>query len=179
MAASTTTPAQAQKDFPTAQSFADFLNQHWKNQRITSPKSVGGVELLGDNVGDQWLNWYATVSPQHPGMPLGDFEMTFFEIAVAASLGKAVSAAETATGQFTGQAANATASGLEQTAKTFAPFTSVTDFLNALANPHLWIRVVKVIAGGVILIVGLVKLTGLDSRAPAVVRSAVKAAPLL
>ena len=57
--------------------------------------------------------------------------------------------------------------------------TSVVQFLSGLTSANLWIRVAKVIAGGVILIVGLVKLTGLDSRAPAVVQTAVKAAPLL
>lgn len=55
----------------------------------------------------------------------------------------------------------------------------VTGFLHGLTSANLWIRVAKVIAGGVILTVGLVKLTGLESRAPAIIGKAVKAAPLL
>lgn len=67
------------------------------------------------------------------------------------------------------QAANATASAI----------SSVVDFLKGFASGNLWIRVVKVMAGGAMVIVGLVKLTGLDARAPGVVRTAVKVAPLL
>lgn len=57
--------------------------------------------------------------------------------------------------------------------------TSVVGFLSALGDPHLWIRLVKIVAGGAILIVGLVKLTGLDSKAGGIAAKAVKAAPLL
>jgi hypothetical protein len=52
-------------------------------------------------------------------------------------------------------------------------------FFAALAEGNLWIRVAKVVAGGVILIVGLAKLTGLDAKAGGIVQTAVKAAPLL
>lgn len=178
MAATPTTPAQAQKDYPTAQSFADFLNQHWKNKRITNPKSVGGVVLTGNNVGDQWLNWYATVLPNHPSYSLGDFEVTFFQIAVASSLGQAVAAAEGATGQFINQAQNAlqTSNYAPQVGN---PLAAIGAFFGGLTQANLWIRVAKVIAGGLILTVGLVKLTGFDAKAPGIVRSAVKVAPLL
>jgi hypothetical protein len=53
---------------------------------------------------------------------------------------------------------------------------SVTDFLTGLTSANLWIRVAKVAIGGVLLIVGLAKLTGLDNK---VTNAAIKAAPLL
>lgn len=51
--------------------------------------------------------------------------------------------------------------------------------IGGISGTNLAIRLVKVIAGGVILIVGLAKLTGFDSKAGSVVQGAVKAAPLL
>jgi hypothetical protein len=92
-------------------------------------------------------------------------------------------------GTLIGVAAGAAAEGATQPGNSSLPgaagaaggaaVPSVLGFLSGLTSANLWIRVAKVIAGGVILIVGLVKLTGLDSKAPAIVQTAVKAAPLL
>jgi hypothetical protein len=57
--------------------------------------------------------------------------------------------------------------------------TSTEGFFNALGDANLWIRVAKVIAGGVILTVGLLKLTGGDKAIGGVAAKAVKVAPLL
>jgi hypothetical protein len=53
---------------------------------------------------------------------------------------------------------------------------SVLDFLNGLTSANLWIRVTKVGIGGLILIVGLAKLTSFNSS---VAQKAFKVAPFL
>jgi hypothetical protein len=57
--------------------------------------------------------------------------------------------------------------------------SSVVGFLSDLGNKNLWIRVAKVMAGGIILIVGLMKLTGADKKVGGFAAKAVKVAPLL
>ena len=57
--------------------------------------------------------------------------------------------------------------------------TSTLDFLTRLTDASLWIRVAKVTVGGVILVVGLIKLTGADQKIGGVAEKAVKAAPFL
>lgn len=156
-----------QNQYPTPQSYADFLNQHWPNKRITGSGAPSGA-----NVGDQWLNWYQAQSAKYPQYALGQWEQAFFSIVASRSLGDAVANAASATGQATGQAATGIGQGILQ-------FTSPLQFLQGLASGNLWVRVAKVVAGGLILTVGLVKLTGLDAKAPKIVKTAVKAAPLL
>src|ERR1700719_4559358 len=46
--------------------------------------------------------------------------------------------------------------------------------LNALTSANLWVRVAKVILGGGLLLVGVVKLTGTDTAAGKIVKTAVK-----
>lgn len=58
-------------------------------------------------------------------------------------------------------------------------FSSVTGLLSALGNANLWIRIVKVVAGGAILVIGLAKITGADQHLSGFAAKAVKAAPLL
>lgn len=57
--------------------------------------------------------------------------------------------------------------------------SSITGFLSALGSANLWIRVVKIVAGSVILFIGVAHLTGLDSKLTGVASKAVAAAPLL
>lgn len=57
--------------------------------------------------------------------------------------------------------------------------TSVEGFLSTLGDRNLWIRVTKILVGGVILIVGLAKLTGADNKVGGIVKKAVTVAPLL
>lgn len=65
----------------------------------------------------------------------------------------------------------------EQAAKKTIP--DLASFLAMLTDRNLWIRVVKIIAGGAILLVGLAKLTGMDKTAGSIASKAVKVAPLL
>lgn len=57
--------------------------------------------------------------------------------------------------------------------------SSVTGFLSTLGSANLWIRVVKVIAGSIILFIGVAHLTGLDQKVTGIAGKAVAAAPLL
>ena len=57
--------------------------------------------------------------------------------------------------------------------------SSMEGFFSSLGDVNLWIRVAKVAVGSIILIVGLVKLTGADQRAPGIVKKAVTVAPFL
>lgn len=53
---------------------------------------------------------------------------------------------------------------------------AITDFISDLSSANLWIRAVKILAGGALVIVAISSMTG---AGPAVVKKAVKAAPLL
>jgi hypothetical protein len=57
--------------------------------------------------------------------------------------------------------------------------SSVTGFLSTLGSANLWIRVVKIIAGSIILFIGVAHLTGADSKITGIAGKAVAAAPLL
>lgn len=57
--------------------------------------------------------------------------------------------------------------------------SSVVGFLSTLGEANTWIRIAKVIAGGGILIIGLLKLTGADKAIGGFAAKAVKVAPLL
>jgi hypothetical protein len=70
-----------------------------------------------------------------------------------------------------------TVAGAVNTADT--AITSVEGFLQGLTSANLWIRAAKIVAGGAILIVGLVKLTGADKKVGSLAAKAVKVAPLL
>jgi hypothetical protein len=56
--------------------------------------------------------------------------------------------------------------------------SSIEGFLSGLTSANLWIRVAKVALGSIMIIVGLVKLTGIASDS-GLVQKAVKVAPLL
>jgi hypothetical protein len=56
---------------------------------------------------------------------------------------------------------------------------SVEDFLSLLTSGDLWIRVVKVLAGGIILAIGLAHLTGADKKLGGIASKAVTLAPFL
>jgi hypothetical protein len=57
--------------------------------------------------------------------------------------------------------------------------SSITGFLSTLGSANLWIRVVKIIAGSVILFIGVAHLTGLNDKVTGIAGKALAAAPLL
>lgn len=56
---------------------------------------------------------------------------------------------------------------------------AIGGFFASLSEPHLWWRVAKVVIGGVLLLVGLAKITGADKKIGGLAAKAVKVAPLL
>lgn len=59
------------------------------------------------------------------------------------------------------------------------PVSGISGLLSDLTSANLWIRVAKIVLGGVILTVGLAKLTGTDQKLGSLVSTGVKHAPLL
>lgn len=75
--------------------------------------------------------------------------------------------------------APSTAQVAEQNIPGASDVSSVVGFLSTLGEATTWIRIAKVVAGGMILIVGLLKLTGADKAIGGFASKAVKVAPLL
>lgn len=59
------------------------------------------------------------------------------------------------------------------------PLSPLETFLGDITSLNLWLRVAKVLIGGVILTVGLIELTGQSKNVKGIADKAVKAAPLL
>lgn len=72
-----------------------------------------------------------------------------------------------------------TTAALKQAVPGIPGISSVTDFLQGLTSANLWIRAAKIVIGGTILIVGLVKLTGADKAFGGAAATAVKISPFL
>lgn len=60
-----------------------------------------------------------------------------------------------------------------------SPFGFLESFIGDLTSANLWIRIGKVIIGGVILTVGLIELTGQSNTVKGIAGKAVKTAPFL
>lgn len=126
------------------QDFANLLNQKWPDKRINDPA------YPGNNLGDQWLAWYA----KHPGLNLSIAENGFLEIIALEDLKGGLQAAAEGTAVATGQIAQGTATGLSQYAF-FAPFI---DFFGRLTEKATWIRIAEVGLGVILLAVALDKM---------------------
>lgn len=167
------TPEQVEAKFPTPEDFAAMLD------KAVPGKKLNGTSLPGGTLGEQWLNWQQQYAKSYPTTSLGTEEQQFLEIIAftdaTGAIARAVTKEAQGTAQFTAASDSATVQGLDQVGKDL----SVGGFLAGLTSGNLWVRVAKVAIGGVILVVGLAKLTGADQKAPAIVRTAVKAAPLL
>jgi hypothetical protein len=149
-----------QNQYPTPQSFADYLNQHWPGKRIT-----GSGVPSGSDVGDQWLTWYAAQSAKYPSYSLGEWEQAFFTIVGAHELGDAVGQAVQATADATGQMAQGTAAGLDQFASFLSPFEDIANVFHALGETSTWLRLAKIVIGGALILAGVAHLTGAGSTA--------------
>lgn len=136
---------------------------HGYGTEAQAEASPNSVNFLTRYFADAWIADYAAARAEQ-AQP-GGKNANILNPATAAKAG--AQGVTTAAKDAAGATANAT--GL----------TAIGGFFSGLTSVNLWIRVAKVTVGGLILIVGLVKLTGLDGQAPAVVRKAVRAAPLL
>jgi hypothetical protein len=164
----------------------------FKNNTKTSPVVVSTTAYHGTQLkGKSWAQVYgiiyafgvASKTPVPNNTTLADAAAAA-TISTATLDGVAIASSDIA--GAAGAATNASAQGIIKAANSnFGlpsipnPLGSVVDFLQGLTSANLWIRVAKIIAGGAILIVGLVKLTGADKKAGGLAAKAVKVAPLL
>lgn len=98
--------------------------------------------------------------------------LTYIGSVVGASIGAGASADN---GINTGEV---TAGG-NAGAKIGSEVESLGHFLNDLTQRELWIRIGKIVLGGTLLLIGLVKLTGADQKIGGVAAKATKLAPFL
>lgn len=102
---------------------------------------------------------YAYIAKQNP-------KATPYNVAVASAdviLSSGVGATVGAAANTAGTALGGVATGVETASLLPSWADGLTNLLGALANKNTWIRVAKVIVGGVLLIVGLVHITGADN----------------
>jgi hypothetical protein len=154
--------------------FAAWLDKAYPNETI--PATSGKAKLAGSTLGAQYKTfageYEAEIKAQYPSNYLAETQGAFMILVGETTLAKGTAKAASETANETETAAKGAAEGIGE-------FASSLDFLDALGSPALWIRVAKVVVGGVILIVGLVKLAGVEQKVPGIVKTAVKAAPLL
>jgi hypothetical protein len=146
-------------------------------------------KYTGDNASGKGKTWdqfysvlYAAGQKQNPKATPDQVAQAEIELIQAQAVADGVGATLNLTGttvEVSGKAAAATATQIGKQIPGLSAISNVDQFVSALGSANLWIRVAKVTIGGVILIVGLAKLTGLDAKAPGIVKTAVKAAPLL
>lgn len=115
------------------------------------------------------------------GPAIGQGEVVNLGIPDSDTLAQAITAAQAYAKAHPGSAtptANSSTTGdatAEQDIPGASDVVAVTSFLGDLTSANLWVRVAKVIIGGVLIIVGAANLVGADK----VVHKAAKAAPLL
>jgi len=125
-----------------------------------------------------WAELYKNVAQAHPKIDAKVLADKVLGLETAQKLGQDISTA--ALGKFLTAAEKAAAktnfaAGVPE-AGLLTGIDAIGNFFNSLGSANTWIRVAKVVAGGVLLIVGLAKMTGIDKG---VVGKAVKIAPLL
>lgn len=91
--------------------------------------------------------------------------------------GIAVAGTVKATGQSNADAANAGQSAMNS--NPLAGLAAIGQFFDDLTDTTFWIRVGKILFGGTLLIVGLIKLTGADQKIGGIADKAVKLTPFL
>jgi hypothetical protein len=122
--------------------------------------------------GDTAVVMYGKLATAYPKATPQQRGSTVYQVWLGAGLAQAVGESAIAGGAATGAVAQGVATGLPSWEG------AIGNFIAALSSASTWIRVVKVLAGSVILIVGLAKLTGADQHTAALGK-AVKLAPLL
>ena len=126
-----------------------------------------GTPLKGMTWAQIYAAFYAENTGQTPDQIAVDVESLGFEEALAVGTSAAVTGAANATA--------ASDTGL-QTASYLPSWLSglgsFATFLNDLGNPTTWIRVMKVVAGGTLIIIGLAHMTGASNAVATVARKA-------
>lgn len=154
--------------------FTGFSANNPKMPKYTGTNAAGR--------GKTWGQLYPVLQKQAPSATpdqIAEVEIQLIQVqAVADGIGATVQYTGT-TAAIAGKSAADTGAALGNAIPGLNAITSVEGFLSALGNLNLWIRVVKIVAGGVILAIGLAKLTGADQHVTGVTKKAIAAAPLL
>lgn len=117
---------------------------------------------------------YAKYNASNPGNTPYVNAQAFADIVALEGLQKALTAAGTGVGTAQDQAITGAAKGAIQITSWEQGLEAIGSFFAKLGEANTWIRLVKVVAGGVLLIVGLVHITGADNA----VASAARKVPL-
>lgn len=119
-------------------------------------------------------NAYAAYNAAHPGSSAYANAQAFLELILVEGLDKAIQTGLTGAAETEAGIPAAAAQGASNAAKTLeAPLTgidAVGAFFNDLTNSGTWIRVAKVLVGGLLLVIGLVHITGADNAVASVAR---------
>lgn len=155
---------------PSAQQFADILNAKYPNKRINDPK------YPGDNIGDQWLNYYNT----HSGsQSLSVLENAFADIILLEDLKGGLTAAGAAVGSVQNAAITGAAKGAIQITSWQKGLEVIGAFFSSLTQASTWLRVGEFIIGAGLIVVGLAHITNTDTALKRTATKVGKAAMIL
>jgi hypothetical protein len=128
--------------------------------------------------GETWSSLYKKLARKYPSVDVQQLADAVLGIEAAQKLGTDVAGSDAQLSKFL----NATGPSIEQGiakvpgVSVLSGIGAVGQFFNDLRDPTVWIRVGKILVGGVLLLVGLAKMTGFDKG---IAGKAVKVAPLL
>lgn len=159
----------------------------WQNSPTTDATEAETVAIVtkkyGDKTGKAFKAWYDAARKTDPNITPQQAAVVFLAgyvvsrgVAKTANVVTGGTAKVSSGGQnlgtFSGDGVpQAAAKGAENVVKgPLSGLAAIGAFFNALGDPNTWIRVTKVVVGGVLLIVGLVHITGADNAVASVAR---------
>ena len=146
---------------PSAAQFAAQLNAKYPGKRINDPAYPGA------DVGEQWLGYYNA----HSGSAsLATLEQAFADIIGLEDLKGGLTATGTAVGTAQDQVITGAAKGAIQITSWEQGLEAIGAFFASLGQANTWIRIVKVLAGGVLLITGIAHITGAQNAVTNIAR---------
>jgi len=158
---------------PTGAAVGFQLPAPYSGPAITQSSSIAQVAAYLDYQGKNgaaYTTWAKAAIAKDPSL-------TPYNAAVAwlagTGIGGDVAVAVGGTGTATDQIGQGGTNGLENVEKqanAIPGLVQIGDFFGALAGANLWIRAAKVIFGGVLLIVGIVHITGVDNAVAKIAR---------
>jgi hypothetical protein len=136
----------------------------------TLAEVVAALDSIGLS-GVSFQSWYTAAHAKDPSLtPYQGGSIWLAGQDLSGGLG----AAATAAGTATDQAAQGATTGADQFAQSVSnpldALAAIGAFFGNLSQANTWIRVGKVVVGGLLLVLGLVHITGVDSAAASVVK---------
>lgn len=184
----TTLPANAAQ-------YESYFNANLKGDGTHAGTPSPGISqwgFTGSTIGAQWMSFYAQASGKYGAKyTITQYAQAFVVLFEEAQTGSTIAGATAATGTVSGDILSGIGKGISQlnsqSGGTLAAagnvWSSITswqqafgDITGALTSSALWIRIIKVIGGGILLIVGAAHISGFDKG---IIGKAVAAAPLL